>query len=288
MTAPQHLFLFDCDGGRSSLFNKFRIDDVPNSCELYLFWNDHDAAITGRLRMLEKHKNIHLKPNYIKNKKNAADAKLIYFLGKLAAEFNTITIIVGEDRVYEEVVRVVQEDHPETNVTLKTIKYPKSFPFKNIFEHMRNFEEIKTITVDLNVKIRCPECPRRKHTFYLRGLHDHLSTAKVHLDKIEVTSPRPQIRSQAIRSCPKGVVKIIHPSFGKSLSFDKRQKCPLCPGLSQKYKWDAFYNHVTENHFECQYVRIQCCDVNVKYNNVAEFLKHLLGEPFQLTYKMKT
>ena len=53
-TEIQQLYLFDCDGGRSSIFNDTEaLMDLPNNCELHLFCNSHDSKINALLDQLK-------------------------------------------------------------------------------------------------------------------------------------------------------------------------------------------------------------------------------------------
>jgi hypothetical protein len=94
------LILFDCDGGRANLFDDRTIlDQIPSNCECYLFWNKDSKVVTYKLNQLRNNARIHLCPSCLPNSKNSADAKLIYFLGKLVDSFPFIFIVHGDDHI---------------------------------------------------------------------------------------------------------------------------------------------------------------------------------------------
>ena len=85
MSKYNQLILFDCDGGRSSLFNdKTILYDLPSNCECYLFWNKDSKTLIDILFQLRDISQIHLCPSHLKNSKNSADGKLIYFWANLS------------------------------------------------------------------------------------------------------------------------------------------------------------------------------------------------------------
>ncbi|UJR24417.1 hypothetical protein I4U23_005793 [Adineta vaga] len=72
----KQLLLFDCDGGRGSLFNNRTIlSQSPSNCDCYLFWNNNDTNLSNKFNQLKNESNlsIHLYPVLKTNVKNATD-----------------------------------------------------------------------------------------------------------------------------------------------------------------------------------------------------------------------
>jgi hypothetical protein len=307
----RQLYLFDCDGGRGNLFSELKRSEIPKNYELYLFWNDNDEIITERLHQLSTYPNVHLAPSHLKNVKNSADGKLIYFLGKFAHEFHNITIIGGGDCVYEEVIEAVKYDHPQKNVTLRKIEHPNSRELelllglppvniqsnstengnKSINKTLQSEPSAITRSIQLTVgqSTKCPECPNRKDTYSPCGLRMHLLTSRKHSKKIIAVSKVPQSVKENKMFCPNGQVKLIHPSIEKALETPKKgKKCPLCPSSKQKYKGLSIYKHLKSDHAQCANVQIKCCDENVTYNDLNLFRQHVFSLPIIITYKIQT
>ena len=307
----RQLYLFDCDGGRGNLFSDLKSGEIPENYELYLFWNNNDKVITDRLNQLSTYSNIHLAPSHLKNVKNSADGKLIYFLGKLAHEFDTITIVGGGDCVYEEVIEAVKFDYSQKKVTLEKIEHPNSGKLRSllglplvIIQNNSNQNIGKSINKTLQVdsssttpsvqmtlgqSTKCPECPNRLHAYSPCGLRQHLLTSKKHSKKIIAVSKLPTSLKGNKMFCPNGQVKLIHPSIGGVLETSKKgKKCPLCPLNKQKYKALAMHKHLKSNHSQCTNVQIQCCNENVVYNDLDAFRQHISSLPINITYKIQT
>lgn len=133
----KQLILFDCDGGRASLFNDRTIlDQLPSNCECYLFWNKDSTTVIDKLNELQHHTQIHLCPSHLKNSKNSADGKLIY-LGKLVERFDFILIVHGNDNIYNEVVEAVIHDYDQQKIDQKQIQRPSIETLRDLLEQLR-------------------------------------------------------------------------------------------------------------------------------------------------------
>lgn len=306
----RQLYLFDCDGGRGNLFSELK-SEIPKNYELYLFWNNNDQVITQRLDQLKRYSNIHLAPSHLTNVKNSADGKLIYFLGKLAHQFNSITIVGGGDCVYEEVIEAVKYDHPQKNITLQKIEHPNSeklelllrLPPVNIQNNstangsestnktLRNEPSAITgsVPMTMNQSTKCPECPNRKHSYSPCGLRQHLLTSKKHSKKIMTVSKVPQSMKENKMFCPNAQVKLTHPSIEGVLEIPKKgKKCPLCPSnKKQKYKGISMYKHFKSNHSQYANIQIQCCNENLFYDDLDKFRQHVSSVPIIVTYTIQ-
>ncbi|CAF1396270.1 unnamed protein product [Adineta steineri] len=305
----RQLYLFDCDGGRSSLFSEPQLDQLPNNCELYLFWNNIDEVITTKLQQLAKYHNVHLAPSHLKNCKNSADGKLIYFLGKLANEFSSITIVGGGDCVYEEVIEAVKYDYPKKEITLQKIEHPDSSKLEMLLggsrSNIKNYSDkndqklvdrmlqnkpniiTRSIRMVLNQKYQCPECVKSHRQFTPEGLRAHLLGAKKHLTSVTDVSKVPVNVKESKMFCPKGKMKLILPSTGVVFESSKKgKKCPLCPTQKQKYKTILLYKHLEEKHSNNENVQIRCCSEEIIYKDRSEFFQHILYDPFDMTYKI--
>ncbi|UJR17310.1 hypothetical protein I4U23_004205 [Adineta vaga] len=280
------LFLFDCDGGRSNLFLEFPKNQIPSTDELYLFWNNTDENINKKLQQLKVSDNIHLVPSYKKNVKDSADGKLIYFLGKLATKYDTITIVGGGDRIYEEVIDAVKADYPEKNIKLKEIQYPSSSELIAILNFTPRDAIIRIVP---NQRIRCPECPKKSKTYLPAGLRSHLLGSKRHSKKIIEVSENHLSSPKNSLSCSTAEIKLIHPSLQQGIleTSRKSKKCPLClASCKQKYKAITLYEHLKKKHPQCNDVKIQCCNKQITYDSLDQFRQHALTDPFNMTYKI--
>jgi hypothetical protein len=128
------LILVDSDGGRASLFNdKTFLYQLPSNCECYLFWNEDSETVTHKLNQLHDHSQIHLCPSHLRNSKNSADGKLIYFLGKLVESFHFILILHGNDNIYNEVIQSVIHDYGQQKIDYVKIQRPTVEVLKDVF-----------------------------------------------------------------------------------------------------------------------------------------------------------
>ena len=122
-TIFRQLYLFDCDGGRSSLFDDHTmVNRLPNNCELYLFWNNNDPVITSSLQRMSNYSQVHLCPSRLVNIQKCSGCQLIYTLGKLVKEFSRITIVHGDDRIFQEVREAVQDDFSSEKIHLHAVR----------------------------------------------------------------------------------------------------------------------------------------------------------------------
>jgi hypothetical protein len=145
----RQLYLFDCDGGRSALFHDItNLRELPNNCELYLFWNNNDRSISNNLNQLKDNQQLHLCPSHLVNSKNSADGKLIYFLGKLVNEFSVITIVQGADEIFQEVVEAVKYDFTMNKIVLHKVKAASSSELKTLIQSMRKLNNEKQYIED--------------------------------------------------------------------------------------------------------------------------------------------
>ena len=202
-TIFRQLYLFDCDGGVSSLFNdKSKLAHLPNNCELYLFWNAYDPNINKNLEQLLPNPQVHLCRVHLINTKNSADAKLIYFLGKLVNEFSKIVVVQGNDEIYREVVETVRHEFSNEKIGLHKVKEHKPTELESLIKEMQacnlqnNYIEAeyellggslkaKLFVMTIHESNTCPACDKTFTT--LSGVVSHV-TAKHQLDGGKITT----------------------------------------------------------------------------------------------------
>ena len=220
----RQLLLFDCDAGRSSLFNNLEIvNQIPLNCQCYLFWNNNDPQITLNLNRLSQiEQRIHLCPSTLRNSKNSADAKLIYFLGKFVNDFPFILIVHGNDQIYSEVISTVKSEFNSQKIEEKQI---------NESPHSQMLQQIIEQCQQRNRKWNC-------------------------VDSTQIQ--RLVINKNKCFQCTKE-----SDSLPLLLSADKNNKCPF-NGCQRLYKSDGFIAHLQSKHKNDIHIQIQCCDSAIK------------------------
>ena len=298
----RQLLLFDCDAGRSSLFNNLEIvNQIPLNCQCYLFWNNNDPQITLNLNRLSQiEQRIHLCPSTLRNSKNSADAKLIYFLGKFVNDFPFILIVHGNDQIYSEVISTVKSEFNSQKIEEKQInESPHSQMLQQIIEQcqQRNRKwncvdstQIQRLVINKN---KCFQCTKEFKQYL--SLYDHIKSkhksvscsliCKCNLKfanrqdysrhkKTEAKRTRKAIQCSRMNSFPNLFIK--SDSLPLLLSADKNNKCPF-NGCQRLYKSDGFIAHLQSKHKNDIHIQIQCCDSAIK-RTLQEFYEHIQSQ----------
>ncbi|CAF0950907.1 unnamed protein product [Adineta ricciae] len=189
-TVLRQLYLFDCDGGRSSIFNdNSALMELPNNCELHLFWNSHDSNINALLYRLKDNQQLRLHATSCTNNKNAADGLLIYHLGKLISEFEKIVIVHGGDTIFDEVIE-------ETKIGSHKVNSPHPDELRKLIGDMKKFNQDNLLTtnnvqsvpenpVQILLSNTCPKCNKKRKT--ILGTVQHMMV-KHHLNNSDIVN----------------------------------------------------------------------------------------------------
>jgi hypothetical protein len=303
------LILVDCDGGRASIFNdKTILYQLPSNCECYLFWNKDNETVTHKLNQLHDNPQIHLCPSHLRNSKNSADGKLIYFLGKLVENFHFILILHGNDNIYNEVIQSVVHDYGQQKIDHMKIQRPIVKDLKDVFVELQRrnkqhnyidpsasrtpsqYRSIHQLT-DMSEKT-CLKCSKRFQD--ISSLCNHVKAK--HKQNIvfscacsfkcttlkEFNSHRKETQRQIIDK--QGVVRCLFTqlptrvyltphSAPMTILTSKTNQCSFnCP--HRCFEPLGLFNHLTAKHGKDIDIRVQCCDLNVKYT-LDEFSRHI-------------
>jgi hypothetical protein len=306
------LILFDCDGGRASLFNDQTIvSQLPSNCECYLFWNKDSHTVTDNLNRLSNNPQIHLCPSFLQNSKNSADGKLIYFLGKLVEDFPFIVIVHGNDNIYNEVVEAVVHDYNRQKIEQKKIPYPNSQALQDLFMQLRSRNEQNNY-VDPNPKIIpprispiyepisvdkkcCSRCSKKFKEFlslydHITDKHKQIASIKCACSSIFTTKADYFRHREQIKLETNGAQFIIHcnilKNFPKLYLNPNSEPVTVLSGKSNQcsfkcrlryFEPSGLISHLGAKHGNSINIRVQCCDPNTRYT-LTEFRLHVRSQ----------
>ncbi|CAF1541774.1 unnamed protein product [Adineta ricciae] len=287
----KQLLLFDCDGGRASLFDdKTILSEIPSNCDCYLFWNDNDSNLSNKINYLKSYRQIHLYPVLESNSKNATDGKLIYFLGKLVDKYSFIIIIHGGDGIYKEIIRTVSEEYGNDRISNEIFTNPtprnlrellRQFRQRNqeygyIEKHSSNNEhEDNLIDKSKNRCLLCWKFCNNFEDFYQHFRDKHhlriklICNCKLEFDHL-LEFHNHQRKEQSNAFSNKGVAQCLaanqptkvyldpHPLI-LLISAGKTNKCIYCKNKDRSLDPIALISHLTAKHMLYNDIRFQCC-----------------------------
>lgn len=306
----RQLVLFDCDGGRASLFDDRTIlDQLPSNCEFYLFWNKDNKSTSDKLSRLQSVSGIHPYPSKLKDSKNSADGKLIYFLGKFVDRYSFILIIHGNDIIYREIIESVIHDYAQEKISDKPIRYPSSQELRKLFAELQErnkkheYLDQKSPTkllenpcmhelIDIS-DISCLKCPKKCKTTI--SLYQHVKDKHIrnglltcvcsfksnnfnalHHHQTKECEQFKKEQRETARLAENELVKVyFNPKYTLLVVWTTRKN---------KYKHDEYHHryfsplelflHLHTKHHDDTDTRIQCCDPTSRYT-LNDFGQHV-------------